>query len=521
MDKEQLSAVETTAAAQKKEATAQSDNNNIMAAGLERLKTFCRQGKEFIAERGEKLKNFTASCVERMKATSYQLKYSVLAVLIAGLLITAGSVYAYYDSFTYVVYLDGEEIGYVASETVIPEYASAWQQQQSQKLGVELVTEQELQIVHEQRKGITEDEEAVKQQLREQLNFGVYAYMVMINDRPVLPVATTAEYHQVIEKLKDTYACSQENAVIKAVVLNDKVEARLTLVEPAEIYSVSDAVEILCYGSDKRQTYLVSRGDSLWSIAAKNDLTVTEIRHANPELAESDRLMPGDSLNLVVSEPLVSVQVTQEVVETEAIDFETKTQKDSSMYKGTSKVLQNGKKGKREITYRVTLENGKQLQKEVIAEKVLAEPTEKIVAQGTKAVPVPPAVGGGGSGTGRFLWPVAGRGTITSRYGYRWGRFHRGLDIGTPTGTAILAADSGTVTQSGWSGAYGILVTINHGNGFVTKYAHNSATLVSVGQHVQKGQQIARSGSTGNSTGPHLHFEVIKNGSNVNPLSYL
>lgn len=495
-------------------------NENKITADSEKDERSYQQGKNSWAGMRHQLKTMAASCLTRLKRTSSQVKYSALVVLVFALLVTAGSVSAYYDSFTYVVYLDDQEIGYVASETVIPEFAAAWQQEQSEALGMELVTEQKLKVVHEQRKGISEDEEAVKTQLREQLDFAVYAYMLMINDKPALAVATTAEYNQIIEQLKDTYVCEQKNAVVKNVVLNDKVEARLTLVEPDEIYSVSKAVEILCYGTNKRQTYLVSRGDSLWSIAAHNELSVTDIRHANPQLAESDSLMPGDSLNLVVSEPLVSVQVTQDVVETEAIAFETKTEKDNSMYKGTSKVLQNGKKGKKEITYSVTLENGKQIAKEVIGEKVLSKPTEKIVAQGTKAVPVPSAVSGA-RGTGLFLWPVAGRGTITSRYGYRGRGFHRGLDIGTPTGTAILAADSGTVTQSGWSGAYGILVTINHGNGYVTKYAHNSATLVSVGQHVQKGQQIARSGSTGNSTGPHLHFEVIKNGSNVNPLSYL
>jgi murein DD-endopeptidase MepM/ murein hydrolase activator NlpD len=524
MDIEQMNDAAEQAAPQSTENLAQPFINKlkkIAAEGLKVLNNFAQQSKEWLTKLTRQLKSFFVNCLEHCRTLSAPVKYSALAVLLIISLITAGSVYAYYDSFTYVVYLDGEEVGYVESETVIPEFAAALQQQQSEAAGVELVTEQELKVVREQRKGVTEDEEAVKNKLREQLKFGVHAYMLTINDKPVMPLASIADYQQVIDQLKDTYVPEQKNAVVQTVVLNDKLEAKLTLVDPSEICSVDKALEVLCYGTNQRKTYLVSRGDSLWSIAVKNNLSVTDIRNANPQLAESDKLMPGDCLNLVVVEPLVCVQVTQEVVETEAIPFTTTTKEDSSMYKGTSKVLQDGKEGKKEVTYRVTLENGKQVKKEALKEKVLAEPVEKIVAKGTKAVPKPAAVGGGGSGTGRFLWPVAGRGTITSRYGYRWGRFHRGLDIGTPTGTAILAADSGRVIQSGWSGAYGILVTIDHGNGFVTKYAHNSATLVTVGQYVQKGQQIARSGSTGNSTGPHLHFEIIKNGSNVNPLSYL
>jgi len=438
-----------------------------------------------------------------------------VALLLA--IVSGYSVYAYYDSFTYVVYLDDQEVGYVSSETLIPEFVSALQAEESEKHGTEVICKQEVKVVREHRKGIKEDDEAVKRLLKEELDFGVYAYLIHINDQPAMAVASTEDYNEVLEKLKEIYVCEEDNTTVKSVVFDDKLEARRTLVKPQEIYPVDKVVEILCYGSDKRETYLVSRGDSLWTIARKNNLTVDEIRQANPHLQDSDKLMPGDELNLIVSEPLVSVVVTQEEVVKQSIPYQTKYKDDSSLYKGTSKVLQQGKNGVKEIKYRVTEKNGKEIKREVLEEKVLQEPTEKIVARGTKKVPVPAGV----SGNGRFRWPLAVRGTITSRYGYRWGGFHRGIDIGVPVGTAVLAADSGTVTHAGWHGAYGILVTINHGNGFVTKYAHNSAVLVTVGQYVQKGQQIARSGSTGYSTGPHLHFEILKNGSNVNPLSYL
>ena len=93
--------------------------------------------------------------------------------------------------------------------------------------------------------------------------------------------------------------------------------------------------------------------------------------------------------------------------------------------------------------------------------------------------------------------------------------------IAGPDGTPVYAADGGTVTYSGWMGGYGYLVEINHGNGYVTRYGHNSSLTVSVGDHVYKGQQIARVGSTGNSTGNHCHFEVRYNGVARNPLNYL
>jgi murein DD-endopeptidase MepM/ murein hydrolase activator NlpD len=120
-----------------------------------------------------------------------------------------------------------------------------------------------------------------------------------------------------------------------------------------------------------------------------------------------------------------------------------------------------------------------------------------------------------------LVWPA--RGSLSSRYGRRWGRMHQGIDIAAPTGTAILAAADGTVVASGFSsGGYGNVVDIRHADGSLTRYGHNSRLLVSVGQQVRQGQNIAEMGSTGRSTGPHLHFEYHMGGrSAVNPIAYL
>jgi len=439
---------------------------------------------------------------------------SVLVLTLAAAAVAAVKVYIYYDSFTYVVYLDGEEIGYVEDEAVIWEHVAALQAKEQAARGVEVATEQAVEVSYEQRRGVEEDAEAVKALLEQRLHYKQYAYQIMVNDRPVLTVGSIDDYEQVMTALKNTYAAGNENAVVRAIVLTDKVEARLVLAEPGDIYSVEAATQLLQGGSDKREIYMVSRGDTLWNIARNNDLTVEELLAINPQLNGSDRLMPGDTLNLLVPDPLVGVSVTEDIVVNERIPYETEYQNSDSLYKGQSKIIQSGAYGEKEVTYRVTRQNGREVGRVALSEKVIKEPRPKIVAKGTK--PVPP-----GTGTGQFLWPVAGRGRVTSRYGYRGRSFHRGIDIGTPTGSAVLAADSGTVVQAGWYGSYGICITINHGNGFITRYAHNSKALVSVGQKVQRGQQIASSGSTGNSTGPHLHFEIIKNGSTVNPLNYL
>lgn len=128
-------------------------------------------------------------------------------------------------------------------------------------------------------------------------------------------------------------------------------------------------------------------------------------------------------------------------------------------------------------------------------------------------------------GSGQFTWPCYGE--ITSPFGWRvhpiWGTeiFHAGIDIGADYGQPIVAADSGTVIYAGWMGGYGNAVMIDHGGGLVTLYGHNSSLTVGVGENVSKGQTIALAGSTGNSTGPHCHFEVRIHGEVTSPLNYL
>ena len=131
------------------------------------------------------------------------------------------------------------------------------------------------------------------------------------------------------------------------------------------------------------------------------------------------------------------------------------------------------------------------------------------------------------SSGGAFTWPVPSSSTVTSEYGYRnhpsTGKyhFHSGIDIAAPTGSSIVAADGGVVTSAGWNSSMGNYVMISHGNGLVTIYMHASSLCVSTGESVSRGQLIALVGSTGDSTGPHLHFGVRLNGSYVSPWDYL
>ena len=160
-------------------------------------------------------------------------------------------------------------------------------------------------------------------------------------------------------------------------------------------------------------------------------------------------------------------------------------------------------------------------------DKLVAELEAQRAAEAAAAA----AAGGGGSGggggnanaTGSFLWPVASYVYVSSRFGLRVHpitgekKSHTGIDIASNQGTAVYASDGGSVTLAGWNGGYGNCIMIDHGNGYVTLYGHLSSISVSVGQTVSQGATIGAVGSTGNSTGPHLHFEVLKNGTRIDP----
>ena len=191
---------------------------------------------------------------------------------------------------------------------------------------------------------------------------------------------------------------------------------------------------------------------------------------------------------------------------------------DPDMYQGDYEVLSKGVYGKADVTANVTVINGTETAREVVSSVTLKEPVAERQARGTKERPT-------WFPTGSFRWPCYG--VITSYFGGRntgisgASSYHEAIDIANSYGTPIYAADGGTVIYSGWNGGLGYCVKIDHGNGFITWYGHNSDLYVSVGDHVYKGQTIAAMGSTGISSGSHCDFRVQRNGTMVDPLNYL
>lgn len=386
-------------------------------------------------------------------------------------------------------------------------------------------------IIPEQVFTVAVNETETIEKLASSLVVEAEAHALLVNGKAVAYVKDASDYEKAINLLKLRYVSQQDldalnkGAATELVPLNQNNQTRVTeislketvageeaKVDPSKILTPEQAVELLLSGTLEKETYKVQQGDVLGSIASAHNLSLKELLALNPGLTETSLLKIGQPLNVTVEKPLVTVKVVMEKFKVETIDFKKITEKDATMLKGESKVKQEGKAGQKDVLYTITSENGVRTDKQVTTEVVTAEPVDYINVIGTKVIP--------SRGTGTFSWPTVG-GYISSHMGARWGTQHRGIDIARPSNYTIKASDNGVVTFTGWDGTYGNKIVINHNNGYETIYAHLSSITVSVGQVVGQGSKIGVMGSTGNSTGTHLHFEVHKNGSLVNPLSLL
>ncbi|MBQ7088987.1 MAG: M23 family metallopeptidase [Clostridia bacterium] len=274
---------------------------------------------------------------------------------------------------------------------------------------------------------------------------------------------------------------------------------------------------------EPQRTHVVVQGDTLSAVARQYDVTTAELRRLNPQYAESNTLTVGEELLIRRARPLLQVKVVKTAVVVETIDYKTKTVYRDDKPVTYNKVTTKGKEGAKDVTYEHVYLDGEEIEVTRIGEEITKQPVTKVVEIGTKKAYTSggaEVVQGDGVYTGDWTWPVP----VCHRVyqGYHSG--HLAWDISSgPTPvlrTPCLAVDGGTVVYAGRYYGYGNYVKIDHGNGIQTTYAHLDSIAVVVGQKVSNGQQIGKVGNTGNSKGPHLHFEVIRNGVRVNPKNY-
>lgn len=297
----------------------------------------------------------------------------------------------------------------------------------------------------------------------------------------------------------------------------EDVEVRAEYVPSDKIMNLGNLAELLFSTKEGEVTYTVAKGDCWSTIAQNHDLTTSELLALNPGY-NINKLSIGEVLTISTAVPYLTKTVVKQEQYVSEIPYEIEYTDTANLFRGDYKVTSSGTYGSADVVANVTYVNDAETERNILSYVTLIEPVTEHRLRGTKERPSWMA-------TGTFRWPTNGH--ITSPFGYRKSpggigtRYHKGIDIANHHGTPIYGADGGTVTYAGWMSGYGYLIEINHSNGYTTRYGHCSSLLVSKGEHVYKGQQIAKMGSTGNSTGNHLHFEIRFNGVPNNPMNYL
>ncbi len=435
------------------------------------------------------------------------------------------NIVSYANSMTYSLKLtvNGDFVGYVANETVFTEAERIVQQRINyMDTNTEIVT-----FTPAYQLEMTGQNDALtKYQLADKLLASmdaeiVHAYGLYIGNAFYGALTEKDKIDATLEELLDVYRTGAAN---EKVAFENTISYEPGLYLAESIVNEDDIIETITAKKNVATYYTAVEGDSPFAITTKLGMTMSEFAALNPGFSESTMVYIGDKFLITQEEPYLAVTVTRTEVYDENTAYDTEYYNDSTKYQGSSVVTQNGIYGTDRVTADVSYINGVEVRRKVLNRITVEEPTPKIVALGTKTPPSNTDYVIQNVEVGQMYWPVGGsNGGLISEMPYGYGGYygHKGLDISAPYGTPIYAADSGTVTLAKWYGDYGYCVMIEHDNGIVTVYGHASYLHVYAGQRVTQGQQIADVGSTGRSTGNHLHFEVRINGICMNPINYL
>ncbi len=341
-----------------------------------------------------------------------------------------------------------------------------------------------------------------------------------IDGKLIAAVRDQKDISDILDEILDSE--SGENIEIEFL---EEIETTEGLFPTSSIVSKEELREILNKPFVSEEFYMVKTGDTPIGIANSFNMSLDELRNLNSGVELEDLMYENKQIKVLSSKKLLTLKKIVEEYYESRIPYQVVKIQDNEEYTDYVKVTKKGEEGNEKRLDKVTYINGIETFRESINVEVIKEPVNKEVTVGTKKrTKNNSEAQGTGKSSGTLMWPVPYTKNVTSGYGKRWGTFHSGIDIAASgvKGQPIVAADGGTVSfvKQGNSG-YGNHLKIDHGNGICTLYAHCSSINVSAGQKVSKGQSIATVGSTGNSTGPHLHFEVIVNNKKQNPRDYV
>lgn len=439
---------------------------------------------------------------------------------LAGLLVLVIlSAVFYRQTSCYEMCLGDQTIAVVADKSEALDIWEEFINRQEERLGQEVVADSQPAFKRVSLKNANPvSGEELKQKLLASVPLKTEAYTLKVNGEPLLTLLEQEQLENLLTEYQERFIPQQEDEVkIHSVDFKEDVEIVKELTDVKSLDTVETAREKLYSLKVPDTVHVIQKGDNFWDVAIKYNTTVSELLQLNPD-AVPEKLMPEQEILIKPGEPQLSVLVTLETTVMEEIPAPTRYIDDSSLLSNDRRVVEEGAPGEKEVTYKIVFENGHESVIEVLSETVIKEPVERVVKRGTRTFLA--------RGVGRN-YGVVSASRVTSNYGwrihpiYKTKRFHEGIDLAAPVGRSVHAYTSGTVTFAGRTGALGLAVYINHGNGLETRYGHLSKIYVKKGQKVSTGDKIGAVGNSGSSTGPHLHFEVRKNGKPQNPWDYI
>ena len=356
-------------------------------------------------------------------------------------------------------------------------------------------------------------------------NYFTFATAIYNSNGCVAVSSSASEFNEALEKAKKRVNINNANFLTKfktspVIYLKSKLCTASTLSDKLILSSsdykeacvvLADGAPLFTASSKKEADSVIKKYVS--SLSMDGETSIEENLEFKKQIVETSSILSKEECEKVLSENK-SIDVLSVVSSSyeEAVPFEIQTTPDDMMYIGEKVTLNEGQAGTKKIFQETVYKNGTAQSSKIVSESIITKPVSRMIKVGTKEKDI--------LKTG-VIRPVKS-GWVSSNFGQRWGRSHQGIDIAVSTGTDVLAAECGTVCYvSENAGGYGKYIEIDHGKGVKTAYAHLSKILVSKGETVSAGNKIALSGNTGNSTGPHLHFEIINNGTKIDPKPYI
>ena len=335
----------------------------------------------------------------------------------------------------------------------------------------------------------------------------VPGYALYVNQNNILASNSKENIDSCLENIKNKYKSEiNPEYEITDISFDEDIEIKSGMFPANKIKNTEQITKVLNTKVQKTGFYTINNNESMSDISQKFDTNIQTLCMLN----NKNKFYYGDKIIVPIYDDLLHVNITCESTEHEDIPFESIVTEDQNIERGIENITQVGAVGIRELKHEIVYKQGLEFSKNLISNIVLAEPVEAKITIGTKAE--------------EWLWPVPFTKKITSPYGPRAGGFHHGIDIAKKNvyGTNILAAKAGTVEKVCHSNiGYGNHVIIKHDNKTKTLYAHCKDIKATVGKKVNQGDIIATVGSTGDSDGAHLHFEIRINNSQVNPSLYI